>query len=306
MRFLLVALLVAGCYRDSTPSTTSPANKAHPSEQVPKDVLAFIPKDSDVVGGIDLARLRSSPLWANQIEPLLASNGGETLTKIRTSCGFDPITAISHFAFGVRKVDTTNELTAVARGLEPRGAIDCVAKMLASPDIATRDGDTLVLAEKGDTFQLALSPVGHSAVLAVGGPVANRALATSRVQSGTPLRASPAFIELYNKLEPSASAWFIANGASPSLQAIAGMGINPRFIDGTVTVTDRYVAVLRVTFATPDEAQNLAKLSNSVSAQVRAMVETFDVHADGPVARFDIVMTSTQAQTVLGMLGMAF
>jgi hypothetical protein len=142
-------------------------------------------------------------------------------------------------------------------------------------------------------------------VLAVGGPVVNRALATSRVQAGIPLRSSPAFVELYNKLEPNASVWFIANGASPSLQSIAGMGINPRFIDGTLTVTDRYVGVLRVTFATPDEAQNLAKLSNSVSSQIRAMVETFDVRADGPVARFDIVMTSSQAQTVLGMFGMA-
>jgi hypothetical protein len=305
MRILLVALLDAGCYRDSTPSATPPAKKAHPSEQVTNDVLAFIPKESDIVGGLDLARLRSSPLWANQIEPLMANNGGETLTKIRTSCGFDPITAVSHFAFGVRKVDTTNELTAVARGIEPRGAIECVAKMLKSPDIFTRDGDTLVIAEKGDTFQLALSPVGRSAVLAVGGPVANRALATSRVQSGTPLRTSPAFIELYNKLEPGASAWFIANGASPMLQSVASAGITPRFIDGTVTVTDRYVAVLRVTFATPDEAQNLAKLSNSVSAQVRAMVESFDVRAEGPVTRFDIVVTSTQAQTILGMVGMA-
>jgi hypothetical protein len=305
MRFLLVALLVAGCYRDSTPSTTPPANKAHPSEQVTSDVLAFIPKDSDIVGGIDLARLRSSPLWANQIEPLMANNGGRTLTKIRTSCGFDPITAVSHFAFGVHQVDTTNELTAVARDIEPRGAIECVAKILKSPDIFTRDGDTLVIAEKGDTFQLALSPLGRAAVLAVGGPVANRALVTSRVQSGTPLRTSPAFVELYNKLEPNASVWFIANGASPLMQPVASAGIKPRFIDGTVTVTDRYVAVLRVTFATPDEAQNLATLSNSVSAQVRAMVETFDVHADGPVVRFDVVMTSAQAQTVLGMLGMA-
>lgn len=305
MRFLLVVLLVAGCYRDATPSNTPPANKAHPAEQVPSDVLAYIPKDSDIVGGIDLARLRSTPLWASQLEPLLANNGGETLTKIRTSCGFDPINAVSHFAFGVRKVNTTNELTAVARGLEPRGAIDCVAKMLKSSDIFTRDGDTLVIGEKGAEFQLALSPVGHSAVLAVGGAVASRALATSRVQSGIPLRSSPAFVDLYNKLEPNASVWFIANGASPSMQSIAGMGINPRFIDGTVTVTDRYVAVLRVTFATPDEAQNLATLSNSVSAQVRAMVDTFDVRAEGPVARFDIVMTSSQAQTVLGMFGMA-
>lgn len=306
MRILLVALLVTGCYRDSTPgSTTPPANKAHPAEQITSDVLAFIPKDSDIVAGVDLARLRSSPLWGSQIEPVIANNGGEVLTKIRTSCGFDPLTALGHVAFGTKKRDTASEATVVARGIEPRGAIDCVAKLLENRETFTRDGDTLVVAEKGEPTQLTLSPLGRSAVLGVVAPGANRALATSRVQSGTPLRSSPAFLELYNKLEPNASVWFIANGSSPTMMSVAAMGLKPRFIDGTLTVSDRYVAVLRVTFATPDEAQNLVTTANSVSAQVKAMVETFDVHAEGPVARFDLVVTSAQAQTILGMLGMA-
>ena len=305
MRILLVALLVAGCYRDSTPSTTPPANKAHASEQVTSDVLAFIPKDSDVVIGADLARLRSSPLWGSQIEPVITNNGGEKLSKVRTSCGFDPLTAVTHVTFGTRKINDNAEGTIVVRGVEPRGAIDCVERLIKGQEQVTRDGDTLVLSEQGDPFQVALSPLGRSAVLAVAANGANRAATMSRAQSGTPLRSSPAFVELFSKLEPNAAMWFIANGASPTLKSIAGMGINPRFIDGTVMVSDRYVAVLRVTFATPDEAQNLAKLSNSVSAQVRAMVESFDVRADGPVARFDIVVTSAQAQTILGMVGMA-
>lgn len=305
MRILLVALLVAGCYRDSTPASTPPANKQRAPEQITSDVLAFIPKESDVVVGVDLARLRSSPLWASQIEPVISNNGGDELRKIRSTCGFDPLTAISHVAFGTRKLDTDSEATVVARGIEPRGAIDCVARLVKDREPIAHDGDTLVIAEKGESFQLALSPLGRSAVLALGGPGANRALATSRIQAGTPLRSSPAFIELYNKLEPSASVWFIANGASKTLQSLGGMGINPRFIDGTLTVTDRYVAVVRVTFATPDEANSIVTMSNSMSAQVRAMVETFDVRAEGNVARFDIVMTSAQAQTFLGMVGMA-
>lgn len=305
MRILLVALLVAGCYRDSTKPSAPPANKQHAAEQITSDVLAFIPKESDIVVGVDLARLRSSPLWANQIEPVISNNGGDELTKIRSTCGFDPLTAISYVAFGTRKGDSDSEATVVARGLEPQGAIECVARLAKDHEQLSRDGDTLVLAEKGEAFQVALSPLGRSAVLGLAGPGANRALARSRVQSGTPLRASPAFIELYNKLEPSASVWFIANGASKTLQSLAGMGINPRFIDGTITVTDRYVAVVRVTFATPDEAQSVVKMSNSMSAQVRAMIETFDVRDEGTVARFDIVMTSAQAQTILGMVGMA-
>lgn len=305
MRILLVALLVAGCYRDSTPPSTPPANKQHAAEQITSDVLAFIPKESDIVVGVDLARLRSSPLWQSQLEPLIVNNGGDELTKIRTTCGFDPLTAVSHVAFGTRKLDHDNEATVVARGIEPRGAIDCVAKLIKDRQSFTRDGDTLVIAEKGKPFQLALSPLGRSAVLGLAGPGANRALASSRVQAGTPLRTSQAFMELYGKLEQNASVWFIANGASPTLETLGSLGVNPRFIDGTLATTDRYVAVLRVTFATAAEAQNVVTMTNSMSAQVRAMVETFDVRAEGAVARFDIVMTAAQGQTILGMVGLA-
>lgn len=305
MRILLLALLVAGCYRDTTPASTTPANKQRAPEQITSDVLAFIPKDSDIVVGADLARLRSSPLWASQLEPVISNNGGDELRKVRTTCGFDPLTAISYVSFGTRKLDRDSEATVVARGIEPQGAIECVAKLIKDRESFTRDGDTLVLAEKGDPFQVALSPLGRSAVLGLAGPGANRALATSRVQAGTPLRTSPAFIDLYNKLEQGASVWFIANGASKTLQSLSGMGINPRFIDGTLTVTDRYVAVVRVTFATEDEAKSIVTMMNSMAGQVRAMVESFDARVEGNVARFDISMTSAQGQTILGMVGMA-
>ena len=306
MRILLVALLVAGCYRDSTPPSTPPANKQHAAEQITSDVLAFIPKESDIVVGVDLSRLRSSPLWASQLEPVIMNNGGGDLEKVRSTCGFDPLTAISYLAFGTRKVSSESEGTVVARGIEPRGALECVAKLITHDnETLTHDGDSLVISEKGRGFQVTLSPLGRSAVLGVAGVGANRALATARVQSGTPLRTSPAFIELYNKLDQNASVWFIANGASPTLQSLGSLGVKPRFIDGTLTVSDHYVAVVRVTFATPDEANNVVTMTNSVSAQVRAMVETFDVHAEGPVARFNIVVTSAQAQTILGMVGLA-
>ena len=253
---LLVALLVAGCYREPTPaSPTTPTNKTHAAEQITSDVLAFIPKDSDIVVGVDLAKLRSSPLWSSQIEPVITNNGGGDLTKIRSACGFDPLTPVSHVAFGTQKVNNENEATVVARGIEPRGALDCVTKLMASDhDMLTHDGDSLVISEKGRPFQVSLSPLGRSAVLGLAGAGANRSLATTRVQSGTPLRTSPAFLDLYNKLEQGSSIWFIANGASPTLQSLGSMGVNPRFIDGTITVTDRYVAVLRVTFATAAEA----------------------------------------------------
>ena len=306
MRILLAALLVAGCYRESTPTPGAPANKQQASDRVTDDVLAFIPKESDIVVGADLSRLRASPLWASQIEPLITNNGGDEIAKIRSTCGFDPLVAVSHVAFGSQKLAAHNEATVVARGIDPQRALDCVAKLVPQREMVSRDGDTLVIAEQGESVQVALSPLGRSAVLGVLAPGANRGLTTSRVQNGAPLRASPTFVDMYSRLDPGASVWFIANGAAPTLQALGGMGVNPRFVDGSVTVTDRYVAVIRVTFKTPDEANNIVTMSKSMAGQVRAMVETFEVRAEGPVARFDIVMTSAQAQTVLGMMGVGF
>lgn len=267
-------------------------------------MLAFIPKDSDIVVGADLAQLRSSPLWTSQIEPLITNNGGDEIAKVRATCGFDPLIAVSHVAFGSQKVGSENEATVVARGIEPNRAIDCVAKLVPQREMASRDGDTLVIAEQGKQTQIALMPLGRSAVLGVLAPGANRGLATARVQTGTPLRTSAAFVELHRKLEPNASVWFIANGAAPSLRDMAAMGVKPRYIDGTLAVSDRYVAVVRMTFATPAEASNIVTMANQFGGQVRAMVERFDVRADGPVARFDLTLTSAQAQTLMGMMGM--
>src|SRR5690348_1334980 len=130
---VLAVVAVAGCYRDSASTPQTPlANKQRPPDhsQEAEDELAFLPKESEVVVGLDMKALRSSPAWREQIEPLFS--GSSQVAKNRQACGFDPWAPITHVALGVRKADAGNEFALTVAGGDAQQEIGCVLKQLGT------------------------------------------------------------------------------------------------------------------------------------------------------------------------------
>jgi hypothetical protein len=303
--FVAVAVLpLASCYRDpATATTASPQNKQAPLSIAhdTDDELAFLPKESEIVVGLDLQVLRSSAAWRDQLEPALASSSA--MAKSRQICGFDMFAQLTRVTFAARKQPTgPEEVEITAAGGDAQQQIQCMVKQLTSPYVTRTDGDTTIVTKPNDSLTIAVVPVGRSHIFAYGLPGADAAKVHAQLASGAPLRSSPAFMTLYDKLERGASLWFVLNGSSPLFQSLS-LGVRPRYIDGTVVVSDNYVWTTRITMSSPNDASTLATTLRQVSAQAKQMVETFDIHEEADVVHVDIVLTQPQLQTILAMLG---
>lgn len=304
MRLLFgLLVLAAGCYHDSAPTAhATPSNKQQPPDhsREAEDELAFLPKESEVVVGLDMTALRTSPAWHEQIEP--AFSGSSELDKMRRACGFDPWAPITHVTLGVRKADAGSEFVLTAAGGDAQQEIGCVLKQLGTEYTAHPDGDVTLVEKPGANNTIALSAVGRSHVVAFSTPGVDANRMHAQLAAGSPLRGSPAFMSIYESLEHGASLWFVVNGQSPLFQSLS-LGIRPRYVDGTIIVTDHYVWTTRVTMASAAEAAQLATMLRSMSAQVQQMVEKLDIHEENAVLHIDVVMTQPQVQTMLAMLG---
>jgi hypothetical protein len=300
---LLLALALAGCYRDA-PATSSPppANKQRPPDHAREahDELAFLPKESEVVVGLDLATLRNTPAYRDQIEPMIAASA--SFEKTRKLCGFDPWAPLAHVSLGTRKLGSESELVVTLAGGDANQEIACGLKQLSTEYSTRADGDVTILTKPGDNFILALAPVGRSHVLAFATPGVDAKRVHAQLGVGSPLRSSPAFMAIYDKLERGASLWFVVNGSSQLFQSFS-LGIRPRYIDGTLTVTDRYTLTTRVTMFSAADASSLASTLQGVSAQLKQLVETLDIRAEDDLVHVDVVLTQPQMQTILVTLG---
>jgi hypothetical protein len=300
---LLIALALGGCYRDSEPTSTSPpSNKLRPDNHArdAEDELAFLPKESEIVVGLDMTTLRASAAWRDQIEPALAQS--DSLAKTRKLCGFDPFAPITHVAIGARASSSFNELVATIAGGDAQQEIACGMKQLDAQFTTHADGDVTVIENTSAHHTHAVAPVGRSHVLVVSSPRVDAARFHAQVAVGSPLRSSAAFMALYDKLERGASLWFVLNGASPLFDSLS-LGVRPRYVDGTLVVTDRYLLTTRVTMSSSSDASQLATMLRGAVTQVKQMVETLEIREDGAVLHVDIGMTQPQVQAVLGMLG---
>ena len=94
--------------------------------------------------------------------------------------------------------------------------------------------------------------------------------------SGSPLRTSHAFMELYGRLERGASMWGVVNGKTKLLDEADGAGMRPVTVEGTLTMSDRVVIAGTAVFASADTAAKV----DALMKQSLAMASKFAEHAE--------------------------
>ncbi|NVB83961.1 MAG: hypothetical protein HOV81_36635 [Kofleriaceae bacterium] len=303
--FALVATLAA-CHRAPGP-TAPPANKAEPpaAELLAKDPLAFLPRDAELFLDLDLAKLKASPLWRSQIEPSLVGILGSRLSTLREMCGVDFLDATTRFTTGMKKVGDHYSGIMVVRGPDTAATMTCIETKAASSAKVTRDRDALLVSTDAKN-SMAIAAVGPSTLVVATDIGATRATVSDAIAAGTPLRSSPAFMALYEGVEPSASLVTIANGASPMFEPMRSFGVAPKWAVLTATIDATYVVAARLTMSDADSASRIAGMIQGNVASLKSMVERLDVRAEGELVRIDVVVTEAQAKTILGLLGGAF
>ena len=303
----VASLAIAGCGGGSKGQSTGPSNKADgPAAGAADDVLAFLPIDSDIVIGVDANALRSSALW-QQFEPQIVQGLGDTLVKVRDKCGFDPMKTVERAAIG-GKVDQNEKFEGVivVRGVSGPRVLECIAESSKGEATVNNVGGVVTIDRGATEEKSAMTLVGSNTLVAHVGMTASAATLDAAIKGGAPLRSSQAFMGMFDRREPGASVWGMINGNAPFMAEMAQAGARPKSVDGTLVIKDRFVGAMRITFATPDDANKVNQQLQQVVPMVQGQFEKVDVRTDGAMIRADVVATDEQLKKVFGMLGGAF
>jgi hypothetical protein len=275
------------------------------------DDLSLLPVDSEAVMGINFAQLQTSMLWKKFVEPqMMKGDFPSKLAQFKSKCGFDPMTAIKSIALGMKGVGGDKpDGVAVVHGAGKKESLECFDKMkdeaAKSGDQITRDGDVvLVKSKKGDT--VAITFVNDTTAVAVFGANANKDGALKAAQGGSALKSSPAFVEMYGKINTQASLWMLVNGNSKVFDKAAQMGMKPKAMFGSVNVTDGLSVDMRMRLESADQATQMA---NTFKGQLKAfepMVDKLDIGADGADLRFAVAMSTQKLEALVKNLGGMF
>jgi hypothetical protein len=249
------------------------------------DDLGLLPVDSEAVIGINFAQLQSSPLWKKFVEPQMMKGDFPQKLAQFAKCGFDPMGAIKSLALGMKGVGGDNpDGVIVVHGAGKKESLDCFDKMkdeaAKSGDEITRDGDVvLVKSKKGET--VAITFVNDSTAVAVIGPNASKDGVKKAAQGGSALKSSPAFVEMYGKINTQASLWMLVNGNANVFDKAAQMGVKPKAVFGSVNVTDGLSVDVRMRLESADQATQMANAFNGQLAAFKSMVDKLEVGNDG-------------------------
>jgi hypothetical protein len=302
MRSVLVVLAIAGCYKEKAAVVPPPANKvASPAHDVSNDVLAFLPRDSELVIGLDGVELRRAALYTS-FEDELMQGISSKLAHAR-QCGLDPKT-VEGFTAGGKVIGGGEQFEGVfvVRGVDSARALTCMAKEGAAKGTVTNEGGVVTL-QTNDHQDVAVTAAGARTLVMQFGHGVNKDSIGALLALGSPLRTSPAFMTLFERREPHAAMWFMINGSAPFMAELRKNGISPRSVDGTLRVTDQLAGALRVSFASPADADSLVQMTHQVQGYVQAMVERFDVRADGAVVHVEAAATEAQLRALAALFG---
>lgn len=278
------------------------------------DDLTLLPKDSDIVVGINVAQLQKSVLWKKFVEPKLTKGDAtEKINEFKTRCGFDPMTAVSSVTLGFKAAAGDEpDGVIVAHGMDKAKSVACFDKW--KPDME-KEGVTVtvtngvyVVKDKHDKTT-AMTFTNDNTLLIIVGANANEAGVKAAAAGTSALKSSPAFADLYSKVNSKDSVWGVANGNAPFMAQMGGMtGSKPKAIFGSVNVTDGLAVDLRIRLESPDAAKTLADMAKGQTGQVAPMVDKIDVTNDGPDVKANIVLSNAKLESLIsqfgGMLGM--
>jgi len=276
------------------------------------DDLALLPKDSDIVLGLDVGQLQKSTLWKKFVEPkMMKGDASEKINEFKTRCGFDPTTAVSSVTIGLKFAGTEPDGVFVVHGLDKAKSIACLDKWkpdMEKEGVTVTTANGVYLVKDKHEKNTAMTFTNDNTLLVVVGANANEAGVKAAAAGTSALKSSPAFSELYSKVNAKDSVWGVANGNAPFMGQMSAMvGSKPKAIFGSVNVTDGLALDLRIRLESPDAAKAFADMAKGQSAQVAPMVDKVDVTNDGPDVKANVVLSNAKLESLIqqfgGMLG---
>lgn len=322
------SITFVACKKDEqkpAPAPGAPADKTKPAPPAEKaddsaglsavlkpgvnaDDLSLLPRDSEIVAGLNFAQLQQSALWQKFAAPrLLAGDMQQKLGEFKAKCGFDPMGAVKSVSIGMKGVGARKqEGVVVVHGPDKAKTLGCLEKMKdeAAKDgsTITRDGDTVTVASKtGDSA--AMMFVGDDTLVVLVGPNATKDNVKTVAQGGSALKTSPSFVEMYNRIATNDSMWLLMNGRSPAFDQVQRMGIKPKAVYGSLNVSDGLSVDMRMRVDSADQATQLAQGFTTQVQPFAPMVDKLAITGDDKDVRFSVVISEQKLQQLVKNFG---
>jgi hypothetical protein len=272
------------------------------------DDLSLLPVDSEMVMGLDFQQLQTSALWKQFVEPQLGkASVKKQFDDFKTKCNVDAMKVVTKIAIGVKGLGSDKpDGVIVAHGVPKAKLVTCYPKLVADKkaDVEiTRDGDILIIKEKGKAESAAFTFLDDSTALFAFGTIGTKDGITKIAKGTSALKTSAAFVEFYKKTSTTDTLWMIMNGNSKAFDQLASMGIKPKAVYGSVNVTKDLNVDMRMRLGSADEAKNLANMFNGQIKQFAAMFDKIEVKADGADMRVAIMLTDAKLKALAKQFG---
>lgn len=297
----LIAAAAIGCSKDKGSSSEGAA--------AAKGSLGMLPKDADIVMGINFGALRSSDLY-KQYAPMLMKAMGDKLDKFKAECGFDPVESIGSMTMGIKGAKGDQDVTVVITGFKKDQLIDCVKK------VGDKDGKKVTV--DGDYIQVD-SPKGPMGMLFVGDSILahktptgtstkDELIAMSKQAADASPAGSKAFMDVFGKVDSGAGIWFVANG---SAAAMKDSPFQFKVAYGSIKVTDGLAADITATMNSEADAKQVVDMAKAQLDQVKgagmlqdasAEAKGADAHITASVSKEQLEMMASMAKGMLGGL----
>jgi hypothetical protein len=308
---LAISFVTIACKKkdEAKPGTgsTATAPGAAPKTDGPAGDLGLLPVDSEAVIGVNWGQLQTSPIWKQYIEPEMTKDAGfmKSLATFKERCGFDPLASVKKMSVGMKNLggDKPDGIM-VLHGLDKTKVMACADKWqdeAAKEKLTiTKTGDVVtVVGEDGGAGFTFLSD-NRMVVLVGAAPTADQV--TTAAKGGSTLSTSPAFVDMYGKINKDQSAWFLMNGNSKIFEQAAQIGLRPKAVFGSVNVTDSMTADARARLESADEAtKTVANFQGQVKAMA-GMVDKLELTADGADVKLSAAASSAKLQALFKML----
>ena len=136
------------------------ASAIAPAQGGLRRALAAMPKETELILGIDFQSMRKSAVW-KKYEPMIMEKIGKDLEEFKTKCGFDPMEKLTGVLMGAQlEVGGMSDGTFFVRGFEKGPSMECIKKAAAEKaaegKVANIDGDYIEFLENGEAKMRAL------------------------------------------------------------------------------------------------------------------------------------------------------
>ncbi len=209
------------------PTGAAGAAAIAPSKGGLKGALAAMPKETEMVFGLDFAQLRKSEIF-KKYEPKIMEKIGKELEEFKAKCGFDLKEKLTGVLAGMDLPVGGGEprnMTLFVRGLDKGASLECLKKVAAEKSAegktATIDGDYIEMADNGEIKMRALF-VDDQTVLFIkqGDSFADKAALTAaaNAKEGEGLTSSAAFVKLLDEVKTGSAMFLVLNGNAAVMQ----------------------------------------------------------------------------------------